>query len=153
MAALLLNGLACSGMMGTTYHTASVSPGTPTTINAAAPGDGTVSVWMNYDLSHTKPASGDAWKVGGPIQVKHVGSVVHNDAVNYSDSRGPMQSGGSRVTLKTVEKNMNGVGSASGSVFLLKVPNVKAGEDVSVTTTLHVPPNVTVGKLELELSQ
>ena len=147
-AAVLLFGLACSGMMpGTQLGAVATPSGTPASLSITVPSDGDVALWLRYDLDFTKP-----WRVDGPIKVSVGKTVVRTETVAYEKGNGPLASGGAKITFGTVDTELNGAGSTSGSVKLLNVPGVQAGDVVLVETTLTVPGHVTVNALELQLT-
>ena len=144
-------GLACSGLglsPGTPIATANATSGSAASLQVTAPADGSAALWLTYDLDFTS-----GWSIDGPLTVSVAGNPVRAEVVSYDSERGPLVGNNTRVTFGTSESIFNGRGSASGSVKLLVVQDLKAGDRVQVDATLTVAPGVTANVLELGLSQ
>ena len=147
-AVLGLFGLGCSGMMGYGKEVAStpVNNASAFTVSYTPATDKPHQLWLDYDLT----LNGD-WLVTGDVDVAAAGTSIAHGSLDFKKEGSPMSS--SRVTLNSVESEMNGNGSARGTIWLKELPSQPAGTKVDVTGTFTAGPQTAVNSMRLVVTE
>ncbi len=101
-------------------------------------------VWLDYDLT----LNGD-WKVTGNVDAATSGASAGTWTLDFTSDGSPIVGGSGRVTLNSFETNVNGSGSAKGTIYLFEIPGQPTGTPVDVTGTFTAGPSTTINSLRL----
>lgn len=142
-----LASLGCSGIMGfgTPLSRTAVSSGTPWSVQYTASSSKPHQLWLEYDLS----ATGMTYRVSGDILVADAGGTMAQSwPLDFTKTGSPVPGSG-RVTLYQRSFTNNGTLSESATVWLVELPAVPAGTDVTVSGTWTLDPNTTASQLDV----
>jgi hypothetical protein len=94
--------------------------------------------------------SGD-WLVTGGVDASVGGKPVGHWDLDFKKDGGPMSA--SRVTLNSGESEINGKGSAHGTIWLTKLPPQTAGTKVDLTGTFTAGPQTQINTMRLVVTE
>src|SRR5690606_3521718 len=102
-------------------------------------------LWLEYDLSST----GSTYRVTGDIAATDAsGAVSQSWPLDFTSMSGPVPGSG-RVSINSRSFSSGGSMSESATVWLVELPAVPAGTDVTVSGTWTLDPNTTASQLDV----
>lgn len=149
-AVVAVASLGCGGLMGYGKEVGStpVMNGAPFTVSYTAGNDQPHQLWLDYDLA----LSGD-WKVTGSVDATAAGAPAGHWDLDFTDSGAPIVGQGSRDTLNSVESNINGSGSARGTIWLTALPAQPKGTTVDLAGTFTGGPQTAINSMRLVVTE
>ena len=121
--------LGCSGVLGygEEVGAATLASGQPFEVvftpNAEALEGHTV--WLSYNIDHSQP-----YRLHGSMELEQDGAVLQTWQVDFTKVGSPIVGESGRMTMNTSEAQINGKGSARGTVRMTALPKLGPGDAI-----------------------
>lgn len=120
-ALVVWSGLGCSGIMGygEELGASTVQSGQDFTIDFSPNPEALDghTVWLSYNIDHKQP-----YRIQGSFELWQQDAVVQTWQVDFTNNGSPVVGGSGRFTMNTSESQINGKGSARGTIRLTALP-------------------------------
>ncbi len=107
-------------------------------------GDTQYEIWLDLDVTYSQ-----GLQLTGPINITVNDEHVGQYQLSYNGSGAPIQGRSGSKRVNWTSTNINGNGSASGKLFLFKLPAYDEGANVMIWGTINGSPGMAAQRLRL----
>lgn len=121
-----------------------ISLGQPFTLTYVQDGDQKYEAWLEVDVSYSA-----GYNLTGTLLLSEGGAAFGQYTLNETGDGSPVTERSSSKRFNWVSSNINGSGSASGTVSLFPLPARTANGQVTISGTVQGSPGTTVNSIRL----